>query len=268
LQRGAMKDCLDFLDQKRDEILAGYGCPPAQAGVIESGNLGGGTGEEQRKTFITNTCQPIAELVLEKINFYIVARGFGVTGWHLKFRDVDMRDSKVVEEIRDLRLRNGSWTQNRYRADIGEPPVDGGDEAVLVDRQNLVLWKDMDAMSKAGIAAKVRGSDLAVDEPKEGQAITLHKPEAPPPGAPGAAPAPGVTPPQLAAHAAAASAAAGSPPTEQPGTPPTPPAGGGKGGPVKEAAEDPVAADWRRVSALWTAEYEARRQRALAELPR
>jgi hypothetical protein len=69
---------------------------------------------------------------------HLAKLGFGIEGWRLKFRDIDMRDSKTVEEIRDMRLRNGSWTLDRYRADIGEPPVDGGDQAVLVDRQNLV----------------------------------------------------------------------------------------------------------------------------------
>lgn len=154
LQAGKVGDVLTFLDQKRDEILANYGVPPAKVSVIESGNLGGGTGEAQDKTFRVNTCQPIAELVLEKLQFYIAKQGFGVEGWKLKFGEVDWRDSLVIEQIRDMRLRNGSWIQNRYRADIGEPPIEGGDKAVLVDRQNLVLWEDMGAMSKAIVAAK------------------------------------------------------------------------------------------------------------------
>jgi hypothetical protein len=45
------------------------------------------------------------------------------------------------------------WTLSRYRAEIGEP-VPGGDDAVLVDRQNLVLWAQMAEMSRANIAAK------------------------------------------------------------------------------------------------------------------
>lgn len=177
LQMGRVADYIQFLDQKRDEILAGYGVPPAEAGVIESGNIGGGTGESQRKTFLTNTCQPIAELVLEKINYHLAKVGFGVEGWHVRLAEVDMRDSKTVEDIRDMRLRNGSWTLNRYRVDISEPPVDGGDEAVLVDRQNMVLWRDMEANSQAGIAAKLRGSDLEPGEPQAGQPLTLQKPE-------------------------------------------------------------------------------------------
>jgi hypothetical protein len=166
LQRGQLKDYYDFLDQKRDEILAGYGVPPAQAGLIESGNLGSGTGESQRKMFLMNTCNPIAELVLEKINVAIVMRGFGVQGWHAKFAEVDMRDSETIEKIRDIRLRNGSWTLDKYRNVIGEPTVPGGNQPVLVDRQNIVRWAVMPAASAAGIAAKVRGTTLDLEEPQ------------------------------------------------------------------------------------------------------
>lgn len=155
-------DYLKFLDQRRDEIIAAYGVPPAKVGIIESGNLGGGTGESQDRTFMVNTVQPIAELVLEALNFHLAKLGFGVDGWRLKFADIDMRDSKTVEEIRDMRLRSGAWTLNRYRADIGEPAIEGGDRAVLVDRSNFTQWDDMDAMSQAGVADRLRGTTLAM----------------------------------------------------------------------------------------------------------
>lgn len=177
LASGRIADVESFLSQKRDEIIAVYGVPPSKVGIIESGSLGGGTGEAQHRTFMLNTCQPLAELILEKINFHIVRQGFGVEGWHLKFADIDLRDSKTVEDIRDMRLRNGSWTLNKLRADIGEPPVDGGDDAVLVDRQNIVVWRDMDAMSKAMVAGKAKGTDLEPADAGTGEAITLHKVE-------------------------------------------------------------------------------------------
>ncbi len=151
---GKLADVLQAKKDARDEIIAGCGVPPAEAGIIESGNLGGGTGDSQHRAFMLNTCNPVGELLLEKLNFHIAVEGFGVDGWRSKFREVDYRDSMVVEQIRDTRLRNGTWTRNRYAADIGEPPVPGGDLAVLVDRQNLVLWSDMDAMSKATVASK------------------------------------------------------------------------------------------------------------------
>jgi hypothetical protein len=177
LQKGQVHDYIAYLDQKRDEILAGYGVPPAEAGVIETGNIGGGTGESQRKTFLVNTCQPIAELVLEKLQYHLAKQGFGVEGWHIKFGEVDMRDSETIEKIRDMRLRSGAWTLDRYRAEIGEPPVDGGNEAVLVDRENLVLWRDLESLSKAGVAAKLKGTALEPSEPQQGQAVQLEKPE-------------------------------------------------------------------------------------------
>jgi HK97 family phage portal protein len=195
LAQSKVADLEAYKNQLRDEILACYGVPPAKAMVIESGNLGGGTGESQDKTFRVNTCQPIAEIVLEKINFHIVRQGFGIEGWHVKFSDIDMRDSKTIEEIRDLRLRNGSWTLNKYRTEIGEPPTEGGDDAVLVDRQNLVKWADMDSMSKAGIAMKLKGTALEPSEPLPGQPVQVEKP-APAPVPAALAPFAGQPPPQ------------------------------------------------------------------------
>lgn len=185
LATNRIEEHLRTLDQKRDEILASYGVPPAEATVIESGHLGAGTGEAQRKTFQVNTCQPIAELVLEKINFHIVKQGFDIAGWHLKFGEVDMRDSETIEKIRDMRLRNGAWVLNRYRTEIGEPPVDGGDDAILVDRQNLVLWSDMNDMSKAMVAKTAAPAMKAGSPQPEADQPGIQGLELPPePGAP------------------------------------------------------------------------------------
>ena len=170
LQTGKIQDILAYLNQKRDEIIACYGVPPAKLGIIESGNLGGGTGEEQDRTYRVDVCGPIGELILEAVNYAIIQQGFGVDGWHAKFREVDYRASTVIEGIRDTRLRNGSWTLDKYRAEIGEPPVDGGDQPVLVDRQNLVLWSDMAAMSKAMIAGRAgTGSAVQMQDTPPGQ---------------------------------------------------------------------------------------------------
>jgi hypothetical protein len=153
LSTGKLADVLDAMDKSRDTILSGMGVPPAEAGVIESGNLGGGTGDAQHRQFHINTCEPIGAIVLEKLNFHIAVQGFGVQGWKSKFGEVDYRDSTVVEQIRDTRLRNGSWTLNRYRAEIGEPTADGGDDPVLVERQAIIRWADMGRYSDAEIAA-------------------------------------------------------------------------------------------------------------------
>jgi hypothetical protein len=182
MQSGKVADVLAAKNQSRDEITSCYGVPPALVGIIESGNLGGGTGDAQRKTYEIDTCDPIAELVLEKLQFSIAVGGFGVKDWHLKFGEEDYRDSQAIEIIRDLRLRGGAWTLNRWRSEIGEPPVDGGDDAVLVDRQNLVLWADMAAMSKAMVAGKGAPGVVAGETPPGGEPLAPGQGPALPPG--------------------------------------------------------------------------------------
>jgi hypothetical protein len=153
LRERQLEYVLKLRDQVRDEIVATYGVPPRKVGIMEAGSLGGqGAETGQDKTFRVNTCQPIAELVLEALNFTLL-RAFGVVGWQLKFGDVDWRDDKTVEDIRDERLRSGAWTLNRYRTDIGEPPLDptthpAADEPLFTDRMATVLWRDLSDVSK------------------------------------------------------------------------------------------------------------------------
>jgi len=229
-------DYLAASKQLRDEIIATFGVPPGKLGIIESGNLGGGTGESQDKTLRINTIIPVQSLVLEKINFHLLQQGFGIEDWHLEFPEIDYRDSTTVENIRDTRLRNGSYTLNRVRDEIGEPPVDGGDDPVLVDRQNLVKWSDMDAMSKAGIAMKLKGTSLEPDAPTPGTPVTLSKPDP-------------VEPPVVQPVPFDASPLG---PEDGPGLAGDLPQGTGP----RESLDE----EWRRT-------YRARRTQALAELP-
>jgi hypothetical protein len=111
-------------------------------------------------TFRVTTCGPTSELVLEKFSFALCYQAYGIKDWRISFSEVDWRDDLVIEEIRDMRLRNGSWTANRYRDDISEPPIEGGDDPVLIERQNITLWADLNALSKASVAAKSKGTSL------------------------------------------------------------------------------------------------------------
>jgi hypothetical protein len=165
LQQTKLTDILAAKKEARNEIVSSYGVPPAKVGIIESGNLGGGTGSDQNKSFWLDIIAPIAALIAEKLQFAIAVKGFGVKGWHVEWAGVDYRDDQTIENIRDMRLRSGAWTRNRYAADIGEPPVEGGDDAVLVARQDIVLWSDMKARSAASVAALSRIDDTGSAEP-------------------------------------------------------------------------------------------------------
>lgn len=148
----------------RDEICGGYGTPPAILSIIESGNLGGGTGTSQFKTFRVNTCGPLEELVLEAFTFAIVKQGFKIQGKRCAFQEVDWRDDAVIESIRSDRVKTGLWTLNRARDEIGEPPVPGGTDAVVIQTRDVVRWQDIEAMGKAAIAKAGGTGDDETDQ--------------------------------------------------------------------------------------------------------
>jgi HK97 family phage portal protein len=249
-------DYLDASRQLRDEIISTFGVPPAKLGIIETGNLGGGTGEAQDKTFRINTVIPLQSLVLEKLNYHLLQVGFKVTGWHLEFNEVDYRDSEVVEKIRDMRVRNGLYTLNRGRDEINEPPVDGGDEAVIIERENITRWRDVEAASQANIASKLKGSALEPGPPKPGEPVTVQKPDpasAPDRVAPFAGPQPDGAdkqPPPAAPF----------PDKDRPGGPDD----ATQGRPPREARHR---RDQRRLNESWQHAYRARRRAALEQLP-
>lgn len=148
---------MDYLEterQLRDQIISAFGVPPAKVGIVETGNIGGGSGEAQNKSFQVNTIIPTANLLLEKFNFHVVQQGFKITGWHVEFAEVDFRDSLTVEQVRELRLKYGAYSVNDWRAELGKPPIPGGDVNILDTRTGIIAWDDMEAMSKASIANK------------------------------------------------------------------------------------------------------------------
>lgn len=169
LDQRKVTDYLDADRQLRDQIISQFGVPPAKLGIIETGNLGGGTGEAQDKSFRVNTIIPVANLILEKLNYHLLQRGFNIADWHLDFQEIDFRDSKVVEEIREMRLRSGAFTLNRWRAEIGEPPVEGGDDPIFMERTFIADWANMGDLAKSfivknlGAAAAAQQGDLPQD---------------------------------------------------------------------------------------------------------
>lgn len=195
LSVGHIADLLATLSDLRDQIISGFGMTPAMIGIIESGNLGGGTGESQARTFHYGTVIPLQSLLLEKLNFRLL-RSQGVTGWKFQFGEVEYRDSVTVENIRDQRLRNGSYTLNDYLAEIGKETISdqqGGNLHVMVDRQNIIVWDDMEAFSKANLDAKNQSAITA-------GVVQPASPETPDaPAAPPSATAPPVPPAAAAA---------------------------------------------------------------------
>ena len=172
---------MDIKQQSRDEIYTGYGVPPSKVNVIEAGNLGAGTGTSQDRNFQVNQCGPIGELVLEKFTFALLQQAYGVFDWHLKFGEVDWRDDEIIDQIVDLRIRNGRYTVNKARSIIGEPAIKGGDDPFIVDRQAMVLYEDLNDYSKASVTAVQAKGTTAMDGTQATPAGGTPDPAAPVP---------------------------------------------------------------------------------------
>lgn len=119
-------------DRNRTEVLGVYHVPPAVAGIIESGNIGGGTGEDQEKSFQYNTCDPIRHTFFEKFNDRIVKKGLGITDWRVSTRYADYRNDENVAKVQDMHVRNGTLLIDEARQENGKKPYPNGAGAVPV----------------------------------------------------------------------------------------------------------------------------------------
>lgn len=124
-------------DLAKNEILAGYQVPPAIISQIESGNIGGGTGESQEKSFLHNACDPLRSLYFEKFNDRIVKQGFGITCWRVGTRYADFRSDTDIVKIYDTEIRNGSLNVNEVRGEMGKISVEGGDVNIFATSREI-----------------------------------------------------------------------------------------------------------------------------------
>jgi len=165
----------------RDEILAVSGTPPAMVNVIESGNIGGGTGESQHKSFQYNTTDPLKRIIFEKFNYRITKQGFCIFDWLVGTKYADYRDDSQVAEVQDKRIRNGASTINEERGAMGRKPLPkGGNTAVIVTTKEITPVERLDEIA---------------DEQRQQAELTIEQAKAPPP-AKAAPPADAAKPPE------------------------------------------------------------------------
>lgn len=148
-QIGINQKDMEFLQLReftRNEILAVYGVPPSKVSIIETGNIGAGTGEHQDKTFYEETILPFQKQVAAKITKHIIRQGFGIKDWAFQFnkRSIDEKDQA---EVFDVYMRNGVFTADEVRRLVAPrmPEVDkslpggaGVTKGILDPRQTIV----------------------------------------------------------------------------------------------------------------------------------
>lgn len=186
-------DFLKGLEWVRQEVLSNMQTPPSNVAVIESGNIGGGTGDSQRKTFVNNAVKPVDRLVMEKVNYCIIQRGFKTKQWKLVLHYASYEDDSKVSQILDTKIRNGSLTPNEARKRADDPPYEGyGDTPVLVAANTTTPIPRLDDMedeqrasAQADLETKQAQADLAkttakkAKEPPQPVPAALQQQQAP-----------------------------------------------------------------------------------------
>ncbi|MBI4397408.1 MAG: phage portal protein, partial [Elusimicrobia bacterium] len=116
-QIGTTQKDMEFLELRkftRDEILAVYGVPPSKVSIIETGNIGAGTGEHQTQSFYEETIGPFQAMVAAKLTKAVIREGFGIMDWAFQFPKRAI-DEKEQAEILSLYLANGVFTPEEVR---------------------------------------------------------------------------------------------------------------------------------------------------------
>ncbi len=116
-QIGVNQKDMEFLALReftRNEILAVYGVPPSKVSIIETGNIGAGTGEHQTQTFYEETILPFQMRLAEKITKHIIRQGFGIQDWAFQFNKRSI-DDKDQAEIFNIYLQGGVFSPEEVR---------------------------------------------------------------------------------------------------------------------------------------------------------
>ena len=113
---------LQLLKFTRDEVLAVYGCPPSKVSLIETGNIGSGSGEAQDKMFHEETVEPLQIRMEQRINKDLIQGSLGIDDWVFQFSK-RVTDKKEQAEILNGYVDTGIMSIEEARVAIGLPKI-------------------------------------------------------------------------------------------------------------------------------------------------
>lgn len=113
---------LEMCTMIRDTTFRVYGIPPAEAGIIESGNLGGGTADGQDKT-MKKTLTAYLKLFERTHNRIFGRHGFEEV---FRFEEIDLENKLQRAQIESTQLHDGVTYINEVRSGYGLDPVNWG----------------------------------------------------------------------------------------------------------------------------------------------
>jgi PBSX family phage portal protein len=109
----------EFRKMNRDLMVVAHGVPPHLLGIIESGNLGGGTGESQLANFKSLVISPRQRFLAERITRILIRKGFGINDVRFEFNEMDAEDELKNAQVNKLLIDSGVVTADEIRRDMG-----------------------------------------------------------------------------------------------------------------------------------------------------
>ena len=113
---------LELLRFARDGILQVFQVPPQLAGVIETANLGSGSGESQKKNW-KNTFEGFTAHVENPFNNCLKHYGFSE---RFHYGKIDIIDKMYDAQVNEILIRNGVKTRDEVRNELGLDPLPRG----------------------------------------------------------------------------------------------------------------------------------------------
>lgn len=178
---------MDFdkgLDRMLTIILSAFHVPPSIACIAESGNRLTDMSDGQRKILQYIACDPRRHRFFEKFNYRLIFPYFG-DDYYVSTRYADFRDDKSLAEVADIRIRNGTSTQNEVRQEMGKEAYEkGGDVAAIVTNKEVTpierledLAEEQRQTTQATLDTAKANADLAKTKAQQAK-------EPPPPAQP------------------------------------------------------------------------------------
>ena len=153
-----------FQDTKkvcREDILIAHGVTPAQVGIINTANLGSGSGLSQAENYKNRVVIPLQKKVQDQFWGKIFGwQGLNYDLIQVRYNELDIRDYEELMEQHKAYLDRGAMTINETRRELGYPPIEGGSRAFLRLSNEIVF---VDAFEHAGDSMGGMGANTPTD---------------------------------------------------------------------------------------------------------
>jgi capsid portal protein len=106
---------LELMKFCRDNIIHNFGVPPQVYGIVETANLGSGSGDSQKKDW-KNTFEGESKFVEDAFNTAFKREGFSE---RFRYGTIDVEDELYNAQIHSIQIQNGIKTRDEIRNELG-----------------------------------------------------------------------------------------------------------------------------------------------------